>query len=487
MENNVAAKIVSISKVMNLNLEIPDYQRPYRWETENVRQMLEDILYSMESKKQDYRIGSVILHKEDGIYFIVDGQQRLTTLYLLKKVCGKEIDEKLKFNHIDSYTHIKENYNFINSWVNETISVSKEEFWNYTENSCSFVQIDVTDLSEAFQMFDSQNGRGKELEAYNLLKAYHIRAMEQNSQEEKVKCDKQWESATLYDATPTIIGDANGNIDVLKQLFDEQLYRSRLWSKRNEAYNFSKKEIKEFKGFTIDKNHLAQFPYQNPQLLQYLTSKFYKNVLEGTISTQTRFTSGDEEKINPFVNINQNIVNGKPFFDFVETYVEIYKRMFIDLGTYQLAEFKGFFYKYCLNYGDTETERSKDYAFYPKGNACRSGDSYLRELYKSLVFVLFDKFGEKGLNKYYKTLYRLVYLYRLTKRQVKYNSVAELPHKYFDIINQAKDLADLSKLQKELDKNLENEKANLDNFSNFNKDKSITIINFIKEGNNGNC
>ena len=315
MENTVAAKIVSIEEVMNLNLEIPNYQRPYRWETENVRQMLEDILYSMESKKQNYRIGSVILHKENGIYYIVDGQQRLTTLYLLKSVCGKEIDEKLKFNHIDSYTHIKENCKFIDTWIKEAISVSKEDFWNYTANSCSFVQIDVTDLSEAFQMFDSQNGRGKELEAYNLLKAYHIRAMEQNSQEEKVKCDKQWESATLYDATPTIIGDANGNIDVLKQLFDEQLYRSRLWSKRNKANKFSKKEIKEFKGFTIDKNHLAQFPYQNPQLLQYLTSKFYKNVLEGTISTQTRFTSGDEENINPFVNINQNIVNGKPFFD----------------------------------------------------------------------------------------------------------------------------------------------------------------------------
>ena len=57
--------------------------------------------------------------------------------------------------------------------------------------------------------------------------------------------------------------------------------------------------------------------------------------------------------------------------------------------------------------------------------------------------------------------------------------------KYFDIINQAKDLADLSKLQTTLEKKLENEKANLDNFSNFNKDKSNIIINFIKEGNNG--
>lgn len=489
-EKTVDAKIVSIDKVMNLSLEIPNYQRPYRWETENVRQMLEDILYSMESKKQNYRIGSVILHKKDDKYYIVDGQQRLTTLCLLKKACGKEIDEKLKFNHNDSFAHIRDNYKFIESWINETVSYQKEAFWNYTTESCSFVQIIVTDLSEAFQMFDSQNGRGKELEAYNLLKAYHIRAMEQNSQEEKVKCDKQWESATLYDATPTIIGDADGNIDILKQLFDEQLYRSRVWSKRDEAYEFSKKEIKEFKGFTIDKNHPAVFPYQNPQLLQYLTSKFYKNVLEGTISTQTRFLSGDGENINPFVSINQNIVNGKTFFDYIETYVEIYKRMFIDLKTYQLSEFKSFFYKYCLNYGgNAETLYSDDYAFYPKGLACRSGDSYLRELYKSLIFVLFDKFGEKCLNKYYKILYRLVYLNRLTKRQVRYNSVAELPIEYFDIINQAKELADLSKLQKLLEDRLEAEKTELDNFNNFGAGKSEIIINFIKKGeevSNGN-
>lgn len=477
-DNSVSAKIKSVKEVMDLKLVIPNYQRPYRWEIENVRQMLNDILYSKESGKQNYRIGSVILHFDKDSYNIVDGQQRLTTLYLLKKICCGDIDDKLRFNHVDSYSHIKDNYKYIQSWINENANITKENFWNYTENSCSFVQIVVTDLSEAFQMFDSQNGRGKELEAYNLLKAYHIRAMEQNSQEEKIKCDKQWEASTLYDATPTIIGDANGNIDVLKQLFDEQLYRSRIWTKRNVAYNFSKREISEFKGFTIDKNHLAKFPYQNPQLLQYLTSKFYKNVLEGTVSTKTRFSSGDEENIDPFVSINQNIVNGKPFFDYIETYAEIYKRMFVDLGSFQLSEFKGFFYKYCLNYGDNEENRSKDYAFHPKGKACRSGDTYLRELYKSLIFVLFDKFGEKGLNKNYKTIYRLVYLNRLIKKQVKYNSVAELPHFYFDIIIQSKDLADLSRLQQLLEKLIKNEEKNLNNFLTIDP----SVINFVKEG-----
>lgn len=466
---------------MSLQLEIPVYQRPYRWETENVWQLLGDILHSKESGKPKYRIGSVILHKEykDGqvFYNIVDGQQRLTTLYLLQKVCGGNIDDKLKFNHIDSFQHIIKNTKFIESWIKENCGSNKASFWEYVQNSCDFVQIEVTDVSEAFQMFDSQNGRGKELEPYNLLKAYHIRAMEQNSQDEKIECDKQWEAATLYDATPTIIDDANGNIDILKQLFNEQLYRSRRWSKSNYAYEFTKGEIKEFKGFTIDKNHLAQYPYQNTQLLQYLTSKFYKNVLEGTVSVQTRFASGDGESINPFVSINQQIVNGKPFFDYMQTYVEIYKRMFIDLGSYQLSDFKGFFYKYCLNYGADESGRHSDqYPFYPKGKAWRSGDSYLRELYKSLVFIVFDKFGEKGLNKYYKVLYRLVYINRLANLQVKYNTVAGIPHKYFDIIIQAKSLADLSKLENEFEK-LKSEK-DLDRFQNIHE----SIIEFIKNG-----
>ena len=476
-DNSVSAEIKSIADVMSLNLQIPNYQRPYCWEMDNVRQMLTDIQYSKESGRQKYRIGSVILHQDGDTYNIVDGQQRLTTLSLLKKACGYICDDKLKFNHEDSYKHIQENYLFLQTWLDENCRTSKKDFWEYITKSCDFVQIVVTDLSEAFQMFDSQNGRGKELEAYNLLKAYHIRAMELESQEEKIKCDKQWEAATLYDATPTIIGDVNGNIDLLKQLFDEQLYRSRIWSRQSSANAFSKREIGEFKGFTIDKNHPAKFPYQNPQLLQYLTAKFYKNVLEGTVSVQTRFLSGDDGNINPFVNVNQKIVNGKSFFEYIETYTEIYKRMFVDLGSFQLAEFKGFFYKYCLNYGAKEEERLEPYAFHAKGyQSNRDGDTYLRELYKSLVFVLFDKFGENGLNKYYKILYRLVYINRLANKKVKYALVADLPHDYFSVIANAKDLADLSQLYQIFEK-IKKEKK-LDNYSNIDG----SIIEFVKEG-----
>lgn len=478
-ESSAKAEVAIVQDILRLNnLTIPNYQRPYRWSENNVRQLLEDILESKNSGKKTYRIGSLILHDSKEGLNIVDGQQRLTTLCLIQKACKETDNERLraaatlKFNHNDSTKHIRENYLFIKEWLEEYCNVNQGDFWDYICKSCDLVKIVVSDLSEAFQMFDSQNGRGKELEHYNLLKAYHIRAMEQDSREEKIRCDQQWEAATQFDATPNTYNDPN--IDVLQLLFSEQLYRSRIWSRQKDADEFTKKHIDEFKGFTIDKNHPASFPYQNPQLLQYLTSKFYKNVLSGTVATTNRFEFGDNERIDPFVNINQPIVNGKSFFEYIETYVEIYKRLFIEIGTYQLAEFKEFYYSFVLNYGDKSENRKKERAFYPKYPASRTGDTYLRECYKSLIFVLFDKFGEKGLRKFYKTLYRLIYQERIAKTQVKYNYVAQLPNRYFKVIVEAKDLSDLSKLDKYLSDSLKDIK--------YNDKLNSSIKNFIITG-----
>jgi uncharacterized protein with ParB-like and HNH nuclease domain len=298
--SQIKATIESVNNLIvkngGMSLSIPPYQRPYRWNNKNVRQLLEDILVNKSAGKERYRIGSVILYmnREECTLDIVDGQQRITTLLLLAKAIGDDsfnsLLSTLKYNHNDSRYNIVQNFNYIKKWIDEH-SALKDDFWRYIKDNCEFVVIVVDDISEAFQMFDSQNGRGKELEAYNLLKAYHIRAMEQDTYEQKVACDKRWEAATMYDATPTIDGDPN--IDVLKQIFDEQLYRGRIWSKGLEAQKLTKADIEEFKGFTIDKNHNICFPFQNPSLLQYLTEKFYRNILAGTIATQPRFNYGD--------------------------------------------------------------------------------------------------------------------------------------------------------------------------------------------------
>ena len=435
MSEKIEACIKKIDKVLENELIIPEYQRPYRWTEENVRQLLTDVHESWRLGKNSYRIGSIILHTENNHLNIVDGQQRLTTILLvlvaLGSNIGKELRSKLKYNHIDSKLVISKNKSFIDKWIVENIKNEKDDFCKYLTQYCEFVEIKVKDLSEAFQMFDSQNGRGKELEAYNLLKAYHIRAMEANTFAEKVDCDRNWENATRFQIHPKNETDV---FDILKQIFNEQLYRTRLWSRKVVAGNFDKKLIAEFKGVSICKNSSIEHPFQNRDLLQYVFQNYFHSLGVDVKGIKNRFSNVNPSNVNPFVLINQNIINGKNFFEYIETYVEIYKQLFNhNNGNNVLTDFKAFYKEYCTSYQ----------------GAHRDGDKYLLELYKSLIFVLFDKFGEEGVNKYYKIIYALVYRVRLEKMQVKYVATAEYPvtAQLFHIIENATSFVGLQSLE----------------------------------------
>ena len=95
-------EIISVKKLLNINnLEIPEYQRPYKWGIKNVNQLIDDILTF--NNKTAYRIGTVVLHKDKdkNILNIVDGQQRTITLMLIALAINKEknrILEGLKKN-----------------------------------------------------------------------------------------------------------------------------------------------------------------------------------------------------------------------------------------------------------------------------------------------------------------------------------------------------------------------------------------------------
>ena len=127
-------------------------------------------------------------------------------------------------------------------------------------------------------------------------------------------------------------------------------------------------------------------------------------------------------------------MNGKDFFEYIRTYAEIYKKMFIELDSFQLKEFKEFYKAYCLGY---------------EGH-WRTGDNYVREMYKSITLYLFDKFGEDVLNRYYKILYLLCYYLRRSNSRVFYQTVAKYPKNLFSIISNAKSEYDLKVLDSKL-------------------------------------
>jgi len=211
--------ILSIGKFFEKfdRLKIPRYQRPYRWKERNVIQLLEDIQNCLEDvqkgvkeKDNSYRIGTIILHEDNedknGNIFIVDGQQRLVTITLILKCLGHDVLplSREEFEHPDSKRNIALNFRLIQRWFENHLD--KHQIKSFLLDNCEFVTLVLSEIEEAFQLFDSQNARGKPLEPFDLLKAFHLREMINNSPNQKIECAEIWERLIDEDKLGNILG-----------------------------------------------------------------------------------------------------------------------------------------------------------------------------------------------------------------------------------------------------------------------------------------
>ena len=103
------ARVLSIDQLLGRELQIPPYQRPYKWTKKNITDLLLDIETSIREAKKypnfKYRVGTVILYREskaepcerenDTKYAVVDGQQRLLSFLLLKRCLDPNFTCKL--------------------------------------------------------------------------------------------------------------------------------------------------------------------------------------------------------------------------------------------------------------------------------------------------------------------------------------------------------------------------------------------------------
>lgn len=247
---NENLKIVTIRELLNENLKIPGYQRPYRWSTESAVTLVMDSYGAFANKVSEYRIGSVVLHKTIDynnkiILNIVDGQQRLTTLSImffvfseLIKDAGYENLSKLldeKYNEL-SCDAIVNNLDIIRRKVKEFDKNQLKDYVDYLLDRCTLVKIITENEQEAFQFFDSQNSRGKELAPHDLLKSYHLREMGDEPENTKVEIINAWENTKQSE---------------LENLFSDNLYPLVRWYKSKDGLNYSAKDIKIFKGIEL--------------------------------------------------------------------------------------------------------------------------------------------------------------------------------------------------------------------------------------------
>jgi uncharacterized protein with ParB-like and HNH nuclease domain len=365
--NKLDPKIITVQDVITNNgLNIPEYQRPYKWTLKNVNQLIDDIF--THKQKSSYRLGTLVIHKEqkDGktISNIVDGQQRTISLsliaYAIYENFQKEIQEDAQLKSIDfdklkilnipfqsdiTLFNIQNNYREISRRIRQ-FDISSIRFFF---EKCELVQIELDDISEAFQFFDSQNSRGKDLEPHDLLKAFHLREMQNISTAEKLKAVEAWEEM---------------NSNELAFLFENYLFRIRNWSKGFSARYFSKEEVDVFKGISFESK--KDYPYSRIYRIGHFFTDNYNKDYQRNI---------DLNKADFPFQLDQIIINGKRFFDMIMYYNNIIS----NTNKLKKEAFPNF--KKVIEVLETYEGRN------------RTGDSYVRTLFDCALIYYIDKYG----------------------------------------------------------------------------------------------
>lgn len=268
--------------VLELNLKLPEYQRPYKWEEKNVNELFIDLNSVIEKinqyKEYKYRLGSVILFQTNNPktnnpeYEIVDGQQRLTTLMLIigclnQLGCeiynNQEQEKRIDLNKIEKFVedsfnkgeiskeHLSENYKLIKSKLQNEYEDYLDNLLKVLKTNITFVRFIITgDKAIAFQLFDSQNARGKELYPHDLLKAYHLRQIRLESYNKNYANSFVEEELDLEKFYAERWDELSSNDELsLSEFFNGYLFKLTRWL-RGESANlvFKKEHIDYFKG-----------------------------------------------------------------------------------------------------------------------------------------------------------------------------------------------------------------------------------------------
>ena len=206
-------------------IALDNYQRGFVWNKDKVRQLADDLLayQALPDPKPPYYMGTILLHAhaDRKHRYVIDGQQRLTVLCVL----NQHLRSTLPLNCGLSFSP--------RSAVN--IRAAAQEFGTAAAglradvlDRITFTVIRVTKADLAFTFFDTQNNRGVQLHATDLLKAYHLRAISPASPslKEQVQsdCAHRWER---LQQGGQVLSHPQERVKVL---FDRFLWRARRWS-----------------------------------------------------------------------------------------------------------------------------------------------------------------------------------------------------------------------------------------------------------------
>lgn len=368
MAKEIKSEKLEIRKIFENWYRIPNYQRPYVWEKDQITDLLDDISYAAyKNGEAEYFLGSIVLQKKiDNDYTeydVLDGQQRLTTLFLLtatirdltqnknlKDTCTKIIfqnanefqctPERLRVifdirnevkDFIDNY--IKNDggtqktddleiiYNkttdlSIKNMINAIFEIQKffknsnisiEDFFKFLNNKVILIYVASESLEDAFKMFTILNNRGIKLRNSDILKAENLRAIEN----EQNKYAKDWEYIENYfqesfdvflSHIRTILVKEKARLNLYDE-YEKNIYKNNLITKGKETVEFLKKYQNHYDDI-FNKTHEKGNDYRLDNLLSIM-----KNVLPADFWIPPLLRYYDKYKENRLLDFLEKLDN----------------------------------------------------------------------------------------------------------------------------------------------------------------------------------
>ena len=175
--------------------KIPIYQRNYAWERDEIFALIKDIHDSMVIDKPVYYIGTLVTFKRDeNVFEVIDGQQRLTTIYIILTAMGEKLGNRLAYSSRKTSTQtitamskfeknkevkvsdfgeeydlsIKNGYNFAKEALKD---VNMDKFKEYFLNHVHIIHYRVPKDVDLNHYFEVMNSRGEQLEKHEIVKA----------------------------------------------------------------------------------------------------------------------------------------------------------------------------------------------------------------------------------------------------------------------------------------------------------------------------
>ena len=258
MANNIILDTKLVGDIKG-QFYVPSYQRGYRWGEDEVTRLLNDVY---QNGKRNYCLQPVVVRKKGGTFELVDGQQRMTTLYLIYKYMHnvipmffkepafsliyetreqsadflKTIDVSKQEENID-FWFIANAYKTIQKWFEEDLQMRSMRIFEYFKEDVKIIWYEVGENEDAISLFTRLNIGKIPLTSAELVKAMFLSRdnSENMDREKQEEISLQWDNiekelhndALWYFLTNSIKGQYQTRIDLVLDLISGKQDSSR--------------------------------------------------------------------------------------------------------------------------------------------------------------------------------------------------------------------------------------------------------------------